>query len=247
MWMNGQHCGQSKASSAFPCTGILKMMPPSFQSLHRLSFHYFGSEGLVPENLANSTSPFFVSTSVCSRAKFSLSKMKKEETCLLVTPLSILCIHKKRSELFYNRLVRIHTKGYMQKSNRLLRDILFHIESAWTAFPHLTPVRKISVALLWHYNKHLAWTGFQSSHSQMLREPFWRECVCTCVCLCMEEFELTPKCCSSLLGDTLHSRDYGDSCPCVLHVTFYKCLLLLFLTVIFHLCNFSSPQPLPYN
>lgn len=157
MWMNGQHCGQSKASSAFPCTGILKMMPPSFQSLHRLLFHYFGNEGLISENLANSTSPLFVSTSVYSRAKFSLSKMKKEETCLLVTPLSILCIHKKCFELFYNQLVRIHTKGYMQKSNRLLGDTLFHIQSAWTAFPHLTPVRKISVALLWHYNKHLAW------------------------------------------------------------------------------------------
>lgn len=237
MWMNGQHCGQSKASSAFPCTGILKMMPPSFQSLDRLLFHYFGSEGLVPENLANSTSPFFVSTSVYSRAKFSLSKMKKEETCLLVTPLSILCIHKKRSELFYNQLVRIHTKGYMQKSNRLLRDILFHIQSAWTAFPHLTPVRKISVALLWHYNKHLAWTGFQSSHSQMLREPFWRECVCTCVCLCMEELNSHQNA-AHLYLVTLHSRDYWDSCPCVLHATFYKCLLLLFLTVTFHLCNF---------
>lgn len=99
-----------------------KWRQPSFQSLHRLLFHYFGNDGFVSKNLANSTSLLFVSTSVYSGAKFSLSKMKKGEQCLLVTPLSILCIYKKRSELFYNQRVRIHTKGYMQKTNRLLRD-----------------------------------------------------------------------------------------------------------------------------
>lgn len=77
MWMNGQHHGQSKASSALPCTGTPKIMPPSFQSLHRLLFHYFGNDGFVSENLANSTSLLFVSTSVYSGAKFSSSKMKK--------------------------------------------------------------------------------------------------------------------------------------------------------------------------
>lgn len=120
--MNGKHCGQSQASSALPCTGTLKRMPLSFQSLQRPLFHYFGNDGFVSENLANSTSLLLVSTSVYSGAKFSLSKMKKVDSCLLVTPLSILCLHKKCSELLYNQLVRIHTKGYMQKTNRLLRD-----------------------------------------------------------------------------------------------------------------------------
>lgn len=53
------------------------MMPPSFQSFHRLLFQYFGNEGFLSENLANSTSPLFVSAPVYSGAKFSLSKMKK--------------------------------------------------------------------------------------------------------------------------------------------------------------------------
>lgn len=120
--MNGQCRGQSKASSALSCTGTLKITPPSFQSLHRLVLHYFGNDGFVSAKLANSISLLFVSTSVYSGAKSSLSKIKKVESCLLVTPLSILCINKKCSELFYNQPVRVHTKGYMQKANRLLRD-----------------------------------------------------------------------------------------------------------------------------
>lgn len=119
--MNGQCCGHCKASSALSCTGTLKIMPPSFQSLHRLVLHYFGNDGFVSANLANCISLLFVSTSVYSGAKFSLNKMKKVESCLLVTPLSILCINKKCSELFYNQPVRIHTKDYMQKSQQTLK------------------------------------------------------------------------------------------------------------------------------
>lgn len=51
-----------------------------------------------------------------------------------------------------------------------------------------------------------------------------RACVCACVsvAMCMEEFEFTPKSCSSLLGDRFYSKDYHDSCSYVLHTTFYN-------------------------
>lgn len=89
---------------------------------------------------------------------------KNQDRHLLVTPLNILCIHKKCSELFYDQLVRIHTKGYMQKANRLLRnDSLPHTVSL-LCIP-TADSRKISVAVLWHYYKHLAWPRFQPSHS----------------------------------------------------------------------------------
>lgn len=171
--MNQQHYGQPKAFSAFSCAGMPQTMPHlsfrglSFNSFTDHCFITFVQEqwGFVFEISANSTSLLFVSASVYSGAKFSLSKMKKnQDRHLLVTPLNILCIHKKCSELFYDQLVRIHTKGYMQKANRLLRnDSLPHTVSL-LCIP-TADSRKISVAVLWHYYKHLAWPRFQPSHS----------------------------------------------------------------------------------
>lgn len=116
----------------------------------------------------------------------------------------------------------------MQKTNRFLRSF-----SSTYSQPDLhshTWLQLGKYLLLYFGTTTNTWLG-QDFSLPTHREPFWTECVCTCICLCMEEFELTPKCCLSLGCDTLHSRDYWDSCSCVLHTTFHgNCLSV---TVIF--------------
>lgn len=112
----------------------------------------------VFEISANSTSLVFVPAPVYSGVKFSLSKMKKKEKInLLLTLLNILCIHKKCCELFYNQLVKTYTKVICKSQQALKRSFSSMSIQPLSIFPHFTLVRKISVALLWHYYKHLVW------------------------------------------------------------------------------------------
>lgn len=164
----------------------------------------------------------------------------------LVTPLSILCIHKKRSELFYSQLVRIHTKGYMQKANRLWRDHSLPHTFSSDLYSH-TWLQLGKYLLLYFGTTTNTWLGQDFSlPTHRCWGNHFRESVCACVSvhMCMEEFAFTPKSCSSLLGDRFHSKDYCDSCSYVLHTTFYD--NRLFRKRIFYLCNFFSPLVPPH-